>query len=141
LTRCLARGFRSDTALAHRRAGSLWKSWHTLVPVPDTDCDLGTPFRSAVLVWEPPSVLEVEWSEREMQSIVRIEIAASGSGTVLLLDHRNLTSDVAVGIGAGWHAHLDALGDMLARRGEIRDRWSERHESLLPRYEELVSAR
>lgn len=95
----------------------------------------------AVLVWEPPRALEVEWSEGEMQSILRVEIAASEGGTMLVLDHRSLTPDVVVGIGAGWHAHLDALDDVLARRDDVTDRWRERHEALLPRYEELTASR
>ena len=95
----------------------------------------------SVLVWEPPRMVEVEWSEGEMQSILRVELAASHAGTRLVLDHRSLTPDVVVGIGAGWHAHLDALADSLGRRGDIVDRWRERHEALVPRYEAVVSAR
>jgi uncharacterized protein YndB with AHSA1/START domain len=95
----------------------------------------------AVLAWEPPKVLEVEWNEGEDRTILRIEIAASNGGAVLVLDHRNLTPDIAIGLGAGWHSHLDALGEVLAGHEAVADRWRPRYEALRPEYEEIVSAR
>ena len=93
----------------------------------------------SVLVWEPPHVLETEWVEGEMHSILRFEISASGSGAVLVLDHRDVTRAKAPSMGAGWHAHLEALGDVLEGREPSEERWWPRYESLRPRYEELVT--
>jgi uncharacterized protein YndB with AHSA1/START domain len=95
----------------------------------------------AVLSWEPPSLLEVEWNEGESRTILRIEIVASNGGAVLVLDHRNLTVDIAVGLGAGWHSHLEALGEALAGREVSEERWHPRYVALRPEYEAIVSAR
>jgi uncharacterized protein YndB with AHSA1/START domain len=94
----------------------------------------------SVLVWEPPHVLEAEWIDGDMHSILRFEISASGDGALLVLDHRGVTPEKAVSMGAGWHAHLERLDDVLAGRDASWDRWRPRYESLLPRYDELVSA-
>jgi hypothetical protein len=56
----------------------------------------------------------------------------------VVLDHRNVTPDTAVGLGAGWHSHLDALGEILAGRETDAERWRPRYEALRPEYEALV---
>ena len=94
----------------------------------------------AVLAWEPPRVLEVEWNEGGDRTVVRIEIESSNGGAVLVLDHRNLTPEIAIGVGAGWHSHLDALGDVLAGRDAVEDRWRPRYEALRPEYEAIIGA-
>jgi uncharacterized protein YndB with AHSA1/START domain len=89
-----------------------------------------------VLAWEPPSLLEYEWRfEGEPESVVRFELEPDGDGTLLVLDHRLLAPEQAVGYGAGWHAHLDALRDLLEGGSGS---WDERFEALLPRYRELA---
>jgi hypothetical protein len=80
-------------------------------------------------------------AETEMRSILRIELSPAQGGTALVLDHRNVGLESAIGMGAGWHAHLEALGDLLEGRDADADRWRPRFESLLPRYAELVSSR
>jgi uncharacterized protein YndB with AHSA1/START domain len=95
----------------------------------------------SVLVWDPPSVLEVEWRERQIESVLHIELASSQAGTVLTLDQRNISVAAAIGMGAGWHAHLDALGDLVEGRGANEDAWRPRFDALRPRYEELVTSR
>jgi uncharacterized protein YndB with AHSA1/START domain len=94
--------------------------------------------RGRVLVWDPPRVLEASWDESNVESVLRVEISASADGAVLVLDHRGLTRPSASGTGAGWHAHLSALGDVLAARSAVEDRWQERFERLKPSYRELV---
>ncbi len=94
--------------------------------------------RGEVLVWEPPHVFEASWDESNVESVLRVEISPAGNGALLVLDHRGLTRPSAIGTGAGWHAHLAALGDVLASRGEIEDRWQERFDALKPVYGELV---
>lgn len=93
----------------------------------------------SVLVWQPPQLLEVEWIETDMRSILRVEISASENGALLVLDHRNATLEPAIRIGAGWHAHLDTLGEVLAGREDAGDGWRLSYESLRPRYEELLT--
>jgi uncharacterized protein YndB with AHSA1/START domain len=93
--------------------------------------------RGEVRVWDPPRVFEASWEESDVESVLRIELAASAEGTVLILDHRGLARPSVPGTGAGWHAHLAALGDLLAH-GNVEDRWQERFERLRPSYSRLV---
>jgi uncharacterized protein YndB with AHSA1/START domain len=90
--------------------------------------------------WDPPRVLELSWAEDRTATIVRVEITPAGAGSLLVLDHSNLAASGAVGLGAGWHAHLVALGDVLAGRAAIEDRWEPLYRSLRPEYDRLVGA-
>ncbi len=86
-----------------------------------------------VLRREPPTLLELEWRfPGEDESVVRFELARDGDGTRLVLEHRALDAGRAVGYGAGWHAHLEALRDLL----EDRDggSWDDRFAAVLPAY-------
>jgi uncharacterized protein YndB with AHSA1/START domain len=93
----------------------------------------------SVLVWEPPRSLAVEWDEPDVRSILRIEVSPAEDGATLVLEHRNVTAKAAIGMGAGWHAHLEALDEVLSGRAASSERWWPRYEELRPTYEELVS--
>jgi uncharacterized protein YndB with AHSA1/START domain len=93
----------------------------------------------SVLAWDPPNLLEVEWLESDLQSILRIEISTVEDGTLLVLDHRKLTPEPALRVGPGWHAHLDTLGTVLAGRGKSAEAWRDHFDQLRPRYAELVA--
>lgn len=93
----------------------------------------------SVLVWEPPRTLEVEWNETNVRSILRLEVTPVEDGAALVLDHRNISAISAIGMGAGWHAHLEALAEVLAGRTVSEERWWPRYEELRPTYEQLVS--
>ncbi|MBK1783081.1 SRPBCC family protein [Prauserella cavernicola] len=68
-----------------------------------------------VLTVEPPSVLEHSWSwPGEEDSVVRWELRADGTETVLVLLHRPVRPEPAVDYRLGWHVLLDALGTHLA---------------------------
>jgi uncharacterized protein YndB with AHSA1/START domain len=95
----------------------------------------------SVLVWNPPSVLEIEWKEPQISSILHVEIASSEAGTMLVLDQRNISVEAAIGMGAGWHAHLDALADLVEGGEASEEAWRPRFDALRPRYEELVTSR
>ena len=87
-----------------------------------------------ILVLDPPHVLEYVWRfTGEPDSVLRIELAAAGPATRLQLLHRLLPADQSVGYGAGWHAHLDQLADILG--GSAARDWSERFMELLPEYQ------
>jgi uncharacterized protein YndB with AHSA1/START domain len=87
----------------------------------------------AVLVYDPPAVLEYEWRfTGEQESAVRFELHPDGDGTLLVLDHRRLQTDQAVGYGAGWHAHLDHLASMLD--GESGLSWEATFHAVLASY-------
>lgn len=82
----------------------------------------------------PGSVLEYEWGfPGEPDSVLRIELAPADGGTTLKLNHRLLPADQAVGYGAGWHAHLDQLAEVVTDQ-PISD-WNERFSELLPLYQ------
>jgi uncharacterized protein YndB with AHSA1/START domain len=92
-----------------------------------------------VLAFEPPRLLEVEWRyEGEDESVLRIELEPRGDSTLLVLDHRLLQSAQAAGYGAGWHAYLDALGDVLD--GREAGPWDERFQARLEGYRRAAAA-
>jgi uncharacterized protein YndB with AHSA1/START domain len=88
--------------------------------------------RCTVVQFDPPRTLELTWGfVGEPPSVLRIDLSpAEGGGTLLLLDHRQLPLNQAVGYAAGWHAHLSALADFdLAA-------WDDRFAKFLPAYRE-----
>jgi len=94
-----------------------------------------------VRAWEPPNLLELTWVEAGGDSMVHVEISADGDGALLVLEHRDVSSAASAGgLGAGWHAHLAALADLLAGGDAIADLWRPRFDELHPRYRELVEA-
>jgi uncharacterized protein YndB with AHSA1/START domain len=90
-----------------------------------------TPVR--VLRCEAPRTLEVTWSfPGEPESRLLAEVSAVGEGSLLVLDHALLPEDQGVGYGAGWHAHLASLADVLA--GAEPGAWDDRFTSVLGAY-------
>ena len=82
----------------------------------------------------PGQVLEYNWGfPGEPDSILRIELEAHDGGTRLRLNHRLLPADQAVGYGAGWHAHIDQLVEVVTGQ-EVSD-WMTRFNELLPEYQ------
>ena len=93
----------------------------------------------SVLGWDPPRLLELSWAEGDAASVVRIELTPLGGGTLLVLDHGGIAAErTATGLGAGWHSHLVALGELLAGVDAVEDRWWSLYQSVRPRYEELA---
>jgi uncharacterized protein YndB with AHSA1/START domain len=85
-----------------------------------------------ILTWDEPHVLEYEWGlAGEDDSLVRFELHPHELGTLLVLDHRRLGRVHGAGYGAGWHAHLDALGGVYEFSEEA---WTRRFGALLPEY-------
>jgi uncharacterized protein YndB with AHSA1/START domain len=92
-----------------------------------------------VLAFDPPRLLEVEWRyPGEDESVVRIELEPRSDRTLLVLDHRLLQAGQAAGYGAGWHAYLDALGDVLAH-GDAGS-WDERFQARIEDYRQAAAA-
>jgi uncharacterized protein YndB with AHSA1/START domain len=91
--------------------------------------------RCRVRVFEPPRALELDWHfEGEPPSLLRVDLSPAGSGTMLVLDHRQLPPAIGAGYGAGWQAHLCALADFDA------DAWDARFAEFLPAYREQAAA-
>jgi len=88
---------------------------------------------------QPPSLLRFTWGEGDAASEVTIELTPRGEAVLLVLTQTRLAAgDEGVGTAAGWHAHLDILGDILAGR-ERRGFWSH-HARLETEYETRLSA-
>ena len=107
-----------------------------LVPGGEINIDFGEEGLAggAIIELVPGQVLEYNWGfPGEPDSILRIELQPHEGGTRLLLNHRLLPSDQAVGYGAGWHAHIDQLVQVVTG-AEVRD-WFERFSELLPSYQ------
>ena len=68
-----------------------------------------------ILVWDPPHVLEHEWKQPIVEDgVVRYELSADGTGTLLRFSHRGLGVRNATGFLGGTHAFLDRLEAYLA---------------------------
>ncbi len=82
------------------------------------------PFDGEMLVFDPPSVMELRWGD----DVLRFEVKPDGAGSVLVF---NVVFDELGKVardGAGWHACLDRLGFEVA--GQVAplsaaDRWRE----------------
>ncbi|RMB59965.1 SRPBCC family protein [Tessaracoccus antarcticus] len=70
-----------------------------------------------VIAWEEPRILEYRWGQGVDVWRVRFELRqASDAGTTLVFEH--LSPDPAnPEFAAGWHWHLDRLGELL--RGDV----------------------
>jgi uncharacterized protein YndB with AHSA1/START domain len=83
-------------------------------------------FDGEVLVFEPPSRLELRWGDDHL----RLELAAQGDGCVLTFVDTFDEVGKAARDGAGWHVCLDQLERALAGTApdaDQRARWSEVH--------------
>lgn len=98
--------------------------------------DSGDEMRGVITAFEPGGLLEYTWCEQALgvESVVRFELRAEPSGTVLVLEHSRVPADQRAGFGAGWHGHLDALAATVAgrsldpheREGELRLEYASR---------------
>jgi uncharacterized protein YndB with AHSA1/START domain len=85
----------------------------------DDACGQSNPGR--VTAWEPPRRLAYTWGGA---SEVTFELTPRDADVLLVLTHRRLAGrEQMLSVSAGWHAHLDILGDRLAGR-EPRPFWS-----------------
>lgn len=89
----------------------------------------------------PGALLEYHWRfTGEPDSIIRFELEPRENGqTTLKLEHRLLPPDQAVGYGAGWHAHIDALAHQLSPSPAGFD-WDARFGELLPVYQSVSAS-
>jgi uncharacterized protein YndB with AHSA1/START domain len=86
-----------------------------------------------VLTIEPNAALEFTWTfTGEPDSVLRFELAGVGESTQLILEHRLLPADQAVGYGAGWHAYLDRLAAQVS--DGVPPDWETRFDEVLGAY-------
>jgi uncharacterized protein YndB with AHSA1/START domain len=87
------------------------------------------PFDGEVLAFEPPRVLEFRWGT----DVIRFELAARGSGSVLTLIDTIDERGKAARDGAGWHVCLDALERALEGSKPGTD-WAGVHDEYVRRF-------
>jgi uncharacterized protein YndB with AHSA1/START domain len=86
-----------------------------------------------ITVWDPPHVFEHEWCQPIVEDgVVRYELSADGTGTLLKFTHRGLGVRNAGGFISGTHAYLDRLRAHLA--GEEPPDWVRRRDELTAIY-------
>lgn len=107
--------------------------------VMDIDFGEGGVVGGEIIDLVPGVALEYRWRfTGEPDSVIRFDLEVIDDETTKLkLDHRLLPTDQAVGYGAGWHAHLDKLSDILNEREP--GNWSDRFTALMPEYERLTA--
>jgi uncharacterized protein YndB with AHSA1/START domain len=89
------------------------------------------PFEGEMVVYEPPSVMELRWGP----DIVRLELRATATGTELTLLDTLEAHGKAARDGTGWHTCLDSLAAHLGGEPAARESmavWRDLH----PRYVE-----
>lgn len=109
-------------------------------PAPEKYADIAEEARMSgkITACDPPNLLSYtwEWGEDE-PSEVTYELQARGDKVLLALTHRRLASrGEMVGVGSGWHAHLEILAAHLESR-EPEGFWRT-HTRLEAEYEERI---
>lgn len=100
--------------------------------------DGGGTLTGRMRIYDVPTVLEYDWNEGSAPggpiefTVVRFELTPLGENVKLVLTHRRLLPDAYETVGAGWHAHTDAL--IAAVRGIHAVDPDRRYEELEPAY-------
>ena len=75
----------------------------------------GEAVTARVRALEPARLLELDWVDGVGEpSVVRLELARDGDGTVLVLDHRRVDARVGMVYIARWERHLRRLDSLVA---------------------------
>jgi uncharacterized protein YndB with AHSA1/START domain len=96
-----------------RYRASLEEVWQALTDPASISRWLGPPadVDARMRTVEPGRVLELDWTRRgEGDSLVRLELAPDGAGTVLVLDHSRLEARVCMGYFGFWTPRLNRFG-------------------------------
>jgi uncharacterized protein YndB with AHSA1/START domain len=93
----------------------------------------------SVTKYHPHHELEYSWIESSGASLLRFELAESGEGSLLLLEHYGTSPEDAPGFGAGWQSHLEALDAVLAGNESAAADRDARYNELRPDYEGLLT--
>jgi uncharacterized protein YndB with AHSA1/START domain len=95
----------------------------------ETMLDGHKPMHGTVLVWDPPTSLELHWSNGHApDSTVRFELSpAPGGGTRLEFTHQRMPFGSSALMLPGWHIYFERLGQALAGQPPppMDQRWRE----------------
>ena len=99
--------------------------------------DNGTVNEGPVVAWDPPNLVEFEWTGGPTQpagSRVRFELVPEGEGTRLILTHSRTSPPAAPDFAAGWHYHLDTLSFLIKGTEPVAERptWQQLRTHYLP---------
>ena len=76
------------------------------------------PSSGHVLIWQPPRILEIAWSNGHApDGIVRYDLTPEPAGTHLVFTHRGIPYRHAALMLPGWHVYLSHLSHVLAGTG------------------------
>jgi uncharacterized protein YndB with AHSA1/START domain len=84
------------------------------------------PMTGRILIWEPPHILEITWSNADApDSIVRYELARDGDGARLIFTHKRMPYASSALMLPGWHVFLARLGRLVegAPTGQWEPNW------------------
>jgi uncharacterized protein YndB with AHSA1/START domain len=101
-------------------------------------------FEGRVRIYDPPHTLAYDWNEATapggpiIDTILRFDLAADGDRVRLVLTHRVLPAHARISVGAGWHAHLDALIAHASAAAPIDP--TARYHAVAPAYHEYFGA-
>jgi uncharacterized protein YndB with AHSA1/START domain len=97
----------------------------------------GVTVRGFITQIDPPRLLSYTWDEASDASEVTFELKPQGTDVLLVVTHRRLANRAEIcDVAAGWHTHLDILGDNLHGRTP-RPFWSA-HTRLEAEYERSI---
>ena len=105
---------RAALRFTRRYAASVEEVWQALTEPESVPQWLAPPedVAARMRTVEAGRVLELDWSRRgEPDSLVRLELAADGAGTILVLDHSRLDARVCMGYFGFWAPRLDVFGE------------------------------
>jgi uncharacterized protein YndB with AHSA1/START domain len=88
-------------------------------------------------VCEAPRHLLLTASDGESETVMEATLTPEADGTRLVIEERGLPLSEYAAHGAGWQAHLEDLGTVLA--GRERSVWIDRLRQLKPFYEEFTN--
>jgi uncharacterized protein YndB with AHSA1/START domain len=106
---------RCELRLTRRYAASPDEVWRALTEPASLQRWLAPPPGVDVREAEPGRVLELDWRPAgEEPSNVRVEVRAEGDGTVVVLEHRQITATLGMRYLSRWSAHLARFDEEVA---------------------------
>jgi uncharacterized protein YndB with AHSA1/START domain len=105
----------ASVRLTRRYAASPEELWAALPEHDSVTRWLGSAIPGELRVVEPLRRLELDWRpEGERPSVVRLDLAADGGGTTLVLDHAPLDDRSCMRYGAAWTRAIARLDGLVA---------------------------
>lgn len=95
------------------------------------------PMRGRVLVWDPPTVLELHWSnDHSPDATVRYELKPDAGGTKVIFTHRHMPHATSALMLPGWHTFFARLARVLEGEPppDFESRWRQLQTTYIDQY-------